>query len=62
MLQNGHQALLDAADELQAGVEVLWFQQAHAGGQVSALQQRLLWGQHRDETVRAGRLDRKSVV
>lgn len=39
VLQDGHQPLLDASDQLQARVEVFLLQQTDAGGQVSALQQ-----------------------
>lgn len=42
VLQDGHQPLLDASDQFQSGVEVFFFQQTDAGGQVSALQQSLL--------------------
>ena len=42
VLQDGQQALLDAPDQFQASVEMFWFQQADARGQVSALQQSLL--------------------
>ena len=42
VVQDGHQALLDAVDQLQAGAQVLRLQQPHARRQVSALQQSLL--------------------
>lgn len=42
VLEDGKQALLDAADQLESSVQVFGFQQPHARGQVGALQQSLL--------------------
>lgn len=42
VLEDGEEALLDAADQLESSVQVFGFQQPHARGQVSALQQSLL--------------------
>ena len=42
VLQDGQQPLLDPPQQLQAGVQVLGPQEAQRGGQVSAVQQRLL--------------------
>lgn len=44
MLQNGQKTLLDTSDQFQSSVQVFWFQQPDTRGQVSALQQSLLWG------------------
>lgn len=54
VLQDGQQALLDASDQFQSGVEVFWFQKPDTRGQVSALQQSLLWEhtQHQSAPVR----------
>lgn len=42
VLEDGEEALLDAADQLESSVQVFGFQQPHARSQVGALQQSLL--------------------